>query len=200
MTTHTGTAAAASTAKPGLPTSTPVFWSLIAVTVTITILLTGWTAAQAVVINDAVNGNGPSHPSIRQLERPAQGDDQHYSIRQLERAAETERQAPQHPSIRQIERATSVTVEPPRFVSIRQVERAEHERSDQLRQLEAAETQRFTNRADVTGELPPSTIRPTRRELQYLEYTELRRFRNRAPSSALPALDAEIQRLRMELR
>ena len=158
MTTHTGTAAAASTAKPGLPTSTPVFWSLIAVTVTITILLTGWTAAQAVVINDAVNGNGPSHPSIRQLERPAQGDDaQHYSIRQLERAAETERQAPQHASIRQVERATSVTVEPPRFVSIRQVERAEQERSDQLRQLEAAETQRFTNRADVTGELPPST-------------------------------------------
>lgn len=201
MTTHTGTAAAANTAKPALMTSTPGFWSLVAAAVTMTILLTGWTAAQAVVINDAVNGNGPSHPSIRQLERQAQGDHaQHYSIRQLERAAEVERQALQHPSIRQVERATSVTVEPPRFVSIRQVERVAQERSDQLRRLEVAETQRLTNQTDVTGELSPETTGPTQRELVYMEYTELRRFRNRAPASALPALDAEIERLRTELR
>lgn len=182
-------------------TSTPVFWTVVAAVVTMTILLTGWTAAQAVVVNDSVNGNGPSHPSIRQLERQAQGDHtQHYSIRQLERAAEAERQAPQHPSIRQLERATSVTVAPPRLVSIRQVERVAQERSDQLRQLEAAETQRFINRADVAGEPSTATTRPTPRELLYMEYTELRRFRNRAPAGALPALDAEIQRLRMELR
>lgn len=181
MTTHTSTTAAVTTG-PVLMASTPVFWTLIVAAVTMTIVLTGWTTAQAAVVNDIVDGNGPSFLSIRQLERQAQGDHtQHYSIRQLERGADAERQAPLHTSIRQLERATQ-------------------EHSDSLEQLEAAETQRFTNRANVNGAQTHATMRPTRRELLYMEYTELRRFRNRAPASALPALDGEIERLRKELR
>jgi len=124
MTPHTEEAAA----KPFLA-DTRVFWSLVAAIVVAMMMLTGWTAAQASVVNDVLDGNGPQYPSIRQLERPPQPEDE------------------QHPSIRQ-------------------VERAEQARAEWLARM---------------------------------EYNELRRFRNRAPSSALPALDAAIAQLESEL-
>ena len=125
MTPHTEEAAA----KPFLA-DTRVFWSLVAVIVAAMMMLTGWTAAQASVVNDVLDGNGPQHPSIRQLERPPQPEDeQHHQ-------------------------------------SIRQVERAEQARAERLARM---------------------------------EFNELRRFRNRAPSSALPALDAAIAQLESQL-
>ena len=123
MTPHTEAAA-----KPFLA-DTRVFWSLVVAIVAAMMMLTGWTAAQASVVNDALDGNGPQHPSIRQLERPPQSEDEQHQ-------------------------------------SIRQVERAEQARAEWLARM---------------------------------EYNELRRFRNRAPSSALPALDAAITQLESEL-
>ena len=125
MTPHTEAAAA----KPFLA-DTRVFWSLVAAIVAAMMMLTGWTAAQASVVNDALDGNGPQHPSIRQLERPSQPEDE------------------------------------PHHQSIRQVERAEQERAEWLARM---------------------------------EYNELRRFRNRAPSWAQPAMDAAIAQLKSEL-
>lgn len=64
---------------------------------------------------------------------------------------------------------------------------------------------------DVVGEaehvevVPPSirqvehAVAAHSQWLQQLEHAELNRFRNRAPAWALPALDAEIARLRGEL-
>jgi len=124
MTPHTE----AATAKPFLA-DTRVFRSLVAAIVAAMMMLTGWTAAQASVVNDVLDGNGPQHPSIRQLERPPQSEDEQHQ-------------------------------------SIRQVERAEQARAEWLARM---------------------------------EFNELRRFRNRAPSSALPALDAAIAQLESQL-
>lgn len=123
MTLHTDRAAGTSL----LVGNTRVYRALVSMIVALTIMLTGWTAAQAAVVNNVLEGNGPVHPSIRQLER----------------TAEAGQNARQHPSIRQVERMEQ--------------------------------------------------------DLQRMEYNELRRFRNRAPASALPALDAEIERLRQIL-
>lgn len=155
MTLHTDRSAATSL----LVGNTRVYRALVSMVVAMTIVLTALTAAQAAVVNNVLEGNGPQYPSIRQVER----------------AAEVEQNAQQYPSIRQVERTAQV-------------------RDNELRQLEANETRRFRNRAEATTSNEVAT--PTTQDLQRMEYNELRRFRNRAPAWALPALDAEIERLR----
>lgn len=77
--------------------------------------------------------------------------------------------------------------------SIRQVERAAQVQ-EELEQRDAVETRRFENRVQAAAEVGSGRLSTL--DLLGLEYTELRRFRNRAPAGALPALDAEIERLR----
>ncbi len=109
-----------------------VFWSLVTAIVAALIMLTGWTAAQASVVDSTLDGNGPEHPSIRQLERRSEQDvkePQHVSVRQAERAAQQDAvDQRQHPSIRQAERATQV-------------------RAEWLTRMEYNELRRFRNRA-----------------------------------------------------
>lgn len=180
MTPRTRPTAAPDTVTVRLLTSTPLFWSLVAAIAAMLVVLTGWTAAQAQAIDAVVDGNGPSHPSLRQLEREAGRD------------------ASQHPSIRQLERVAQADEPVP--VSVRQVERAEELRRTRMAQLEAAEVRRFANAAardDVArgdqarGELVGFTD-PTPEELTRMEHSELRRFRNRAPAEALAPLDEAI--------
>lgn len=205
MTTHT------TTTKPGPLASTPVFWSMVVAITALTVLLTGWTAAQASAIDDIVDGNGPSHPSVRQLERQGgQDTSQHLSVRQLERVATDAVEQPRHVSIRQAERVAAAAVEQPRHVSIRQAERRDEVRRKRLAQLEAGESRRFANRVAVTSGVDVTVADETRAEpvvfaglapedLARLEHNELRRFRNRAPASALAALDDAIALLRAAL-
>jgi hypothetical protein len=174
----TRTTPAAGTAKALLTDSAIAFWSLVVGIVLATLLLSGWTAAQAAVINGIVDGNGTQHPSIRQLERAGSPDEQqHLSIRQLERAGEARvAQVPQP--------------------SIRQVERAEQVRADELARLDASDTKRFANQVTVAEDTTPVDFAGvTDDDLKRLEHSELRRFRNRAPVDAMIALDDAIAQL-----
>lgn len=188
MTTHTNPAAYTPT---GVLTTTRVYRTMLTAVVTMTILLTSWTAVQAKAIDDIIDGNGPAHPSIRQLER------------------EGDRNAGQHLSIRQLERAAGADVGDVGPVSIRQAERAAELRRERLAQLDAVETHRFANRAAATSDdaAQREQARPepvdfaglTPDDLTRLEYTELRRFRNRAPVNALAAIDEQIRQLRASI-
>lgn len=75
---------------------------------------------------------------------------------------------------------------------VRQIERSEQMRADETTSVETHDRHRFANQASLSG-------RPTPRDLLAIEYSELRRFRNRASAAVLPALDAEIERLRAAL-
>lgn len=75
---------------------------------------------------------------------------------------------------------------------VRQIERDQQADTDKFTSAATHDRHRFANQASLPG-------RSTPRGLMVLEYSELRRFRNRAPASALPALDAEIERLRTAL-
>lgn len=83
----------------------------------------------------------------------------------------------------------------PHHPSIRQVERADENRARELHRLDEHERQRLSNRHTLSAK----TTTPTELELLRLEYSELRRFRNRAPGPALPMLDADINRLRQRI-
>lgn len=85
----------------------------------------------------------------------------------------------------------------PQYRSARQLEHAAAARAEELRRLDEVETRRLGNRANTSADA--QTWRPTERYLLWLEYSELRRFRNRAPAWGHPALDAEIERLRTAL-
>lgn len=127
MTPHT----AAGTTSP-LLASRRVFWSLVTAIVVAMIMLTGWTAVQATVVDNALDGNGPEHPSIRQLERrndQAVKELQFVSIRQVERVG-------QHNAVDRRQQP-----------SIRQAERAARVRAEWLRRMEYNELRRFRNRA-----------------------------------------------------
>ena len=92
-----------------------VFWSLVTAIVAALIMLTGWTAVQASVVDSTLDGNGPEHPSIRQLERrndQAVKEQQFFSVRQAERVGQHDAvDRRQQPSIRQAERAAQVRAE-----------------------------------------------------------------------------------------
>lgn len=66
-----------------------------------------------------------------------------------------------------------------------------------LRQLERAGTVVAQQNPSIRQAEHAAELRAD--QLRRMEYNELRRFRNRAPASALPALDAEIERLRSVL-
>lgn len=92
----------------------------------------------------------------------------------------------------------------PRYHSVRQLEQEEARRTealqrrdaDELHRLDQIENRRLGNHANATSARP---WRPSERYLLWLEYSELRRFRNRAPAWGHAALDAEIERLRAAL-
>lgn len=110
-----------------------VFWSLATAIVAAMIMLTGWTAVQASVVGNTLDGNGPEHPSIRQLERrndQAVKEPQFFSIRQAERVGQQD--------------AVDRRQHPP---SIRQAERAAQVRAEWLKRMEHNELRRFRNRA-----------------------------------------------------
>lgn len=178
MTLQTRPSAAASAGRSKtVLNSTALFWSLVTMIVALTVTLTGWTAAQARVVDDAISGNGPQYPSIRQLERQAEDN-----------ATQV-----QHPSIRQVERQAERDLPEPPPVSVRQGERMAQQGAEPLAQMEAAEVARFRNRVAVTDSIEFAGV--TDEDLMRLERQELHRFRNRAPAEARVALDAEIRRL-----
>ncbi len=132
MSAPTKTAAAADGTAKSFVEDTRMFRALVATIVAATLMLTGFTAAQARVVNDILDGNGPRHPSIRQLERqPEVVEPQHPSIRQLERQGQTD-DGQRHPSIRQVERAQQL-------------------RADELARMEYNELRRFRNRAPAAA-------------------------------------------------
>lgn len=145
MTPHTDHTAAGTTSP--LLANGRAFWSLATAIVAAMVMLTGWTAARASAVGNTLDGNGPEHPSIRQLEPrndQAVKEQEFFSVRQAERVGQQDAaDRRQQPSIRQAERAAQV-------------------RAKWLRRM---------------------------------EYTELRRFRNRAPADALVALDQQIRQL-----
>jgi hypothetical protein len=130
MTPHTDHTAAGTTSR--LLANRRVFWSLVTAIVVAMITLTGWTAVQASVVGNTLDGNGPEHPSIRQLERrneQAVKEQPFVSIRQAERVGQHDAvDRRQQPSIRQAERAAQV-------------------RAEWLRRMEYNELRRFRNRA-----------------------------------------------------
>lgn len=89
---------------------------------------------------------------------------------------------------RQLDRAAATVLDTP----VRQIEHAEQTRAVRIAAAQRHDAHRFANQASLSESSIP-------RDLMELEYSELRRFRNRAPASALPALDAEIERLRSTL-
>lgn len=126
-------AAATGRAKP-LLANTSIFWALVTMIVVATMMLTGWTAAQASVVNRVIDGNGPEHPSIRQLER--QGG--------------TDLAAPHFVSIRQLERAAQQDdVDRSAHRPKRQIEQAEQAWADRLVWMEHNELRRFRNQAPI---------------------------------------------------
>lgn len=133
--------------------NTAVFRALVTAIVALTLMLTGWTAVQAKAVEDAISGNGPEYPSIRQLERAAQDDVA----------------GPEHPSIRQLERVTAgdATTTGPVW-------------TERIAQLEATEHTRFTNRVAVADVGQFAGV--TDEDLRRLERQEERRFRNGVPA------------------
>ena len=91
-----------------------------------------------------------------------------------------------------MERRIGAASYPAPHTPVRQLERDVEERTEELRRLDEVEVQRFANRSGFAshseGMTDPSLLQ--------MEHDQLRRLRNRAPDWALPALDAEIERLR----
>ena len=94
-----------------------------------------------------------------------------------------------------VERRISEVSYAPPHTPIRQIERDVQDRTADLHRLDEVEGRRFANRVG----LPSQSRAVTDPTLLQMEHDELRRFRNRAPDWALPALDAEIERLRQAL-
>lgn len=109
-----------------------VFWPLVTAIIGALIMLTGWTAAHASVVDSTLDGNGPAHPTIRQLEPRSEQDGKeprYLSVRQAEHAAEQDdADRRDHPSIRRAERAAQ-------------------DRAEWLMRMEYNELRRFRNRA-----------------------------------------------------
>lgn len=78
--------------------------------------------------------------------------------------------------------------------SIRQVAHAQEQQDAAIEAAERHDAARFSNLADSSG---ARALDET--DLLRIEWVDLHRFRNQAPESALPALDAEIDRVRRAL-